>query len=597
MATTTTATPTATPCGGNTSSPNSCSSATAGAEAAALPCCQHETVIEFRPLRTWQGEFGFDWMRVYEGASGRIGGNIPGWEFAHLGGDEKPYIDGASGAARDYPKPPYKVMEPTDPPPVAGEGIVIGGYKSPLEQMSPAEAREKIRGEYMRRDINRPQPLSYRLGTYFVPYLNLFPEKDANGAPLGGQEVPSNPRLALSFSAPPSSTPAPPPPAPALRPPVRRCEAELQVLYDIKNEKPGKIAIEYDPKLFAITGSGASRPKAGSQGVYEYIIPASKYRITPSTYQDSVKVAEVIKIKCLREINVPYHALHVRAYPVVNPRPGDKGTIVGMLNVCGNNASYRKEVKIALVKVITDIGQTTNLATGKFDVDEVGALYHTLHQALITPDIINKDEHGNDYILDLTAAPKFHLASDSDGFIVPAPPPIPGMTNAIPGMVNHGAGFGSYLVAAFNQQLRAKGLNAVADRFLIFAFDEKAAGNISGFALSKEVLEKITNPAGNEVSVIRTIWLPGMALFKGRDRKTLTHEQLHTFTMHHTHSDWGGGNPIPPDSITPNCKYIFPQQATTNILAYGGNSRCSTWHWQWKIMRDNVDVDWNGKKE
>jgi hypothetical protein len=568
-----------------------------------LPCCQHETIIEFRPLNTWRGEFGFDWLRVYEGKSSRqIPSHIDatGWRFDHLNNYEKPYIDGASGAAQGYPLLPYPLTTPnaaprerptlpSDPPPVPGVGMVIGAHKSLLEQMPPADARRRIGNEYIRMPIARPGPLSYRLDTYFVPYLNLFPEQDASGAPLGGQALPPNPRLAFSPPAPPSPTPAPPPPPIALTPPVRRCEAELQVLYDIKNQKPGKIAIEYDPTLFAITGSGSSSPKAGSTNVHEYIIPDSQYGITPATYQDSVKVAETIRIKCLREIGTlfqPDYKLNVVAYPA-NPQPGDGGTVVGMLNVCGNSAIFRKEIKIALVKVITNIGQTSATQTGVFNMDEVNALYHTLHQALITPDIISKDEQGNDYILDLTNDPKFHAARGRAGFIRPGP-----RNSNIAHLIDP-RGFKSHLLNAFKSQLAAKGLNAITDRFLVFAFDENAT--VGGIAFSNGVNERIVHN-GSTVRINQIYWLPATAIFTRRSTGVLAHEQLHALTLRHTHSDWDA-TPTRSVPITPNCKYIFPYKATTNVMSYNHRNMYSTWRWQWEIMRRNVDVDWNGKRE
>jgi hypothetical protein len=434
--------------------------------------------------------------------------------------------------------------------------------------------------------------LDYRLSTYFVPWLNLFPEKDASGAPLGGHPAPSDPkRFAIS----------------GLTPPLRRCEAELQVLYDIKNEKPGKIAIEYDPTLFAITGSGTSGPTQNSGALHEYIIPYKTYGITPKNYQESVKVAETIKIKCLREINAEFHTLEVVAYSFENgmgssPRLMKEGTIVGKLNVCGNAKLYRKEVKITLVRVTTDIrhgmpptvlGGSQGPVTGEFTPADIEAMFHTLHQALITPDVINLDNNGKEYILDLSLDPKFHLASAPGGFIKPVPV---NPSNPSGGIVDPTSSeFQDYIIDEFKRQHFRTHYPAttptITDRFLAFAFAEKApVGGIAFEQLEKESLLDVafSRPMYN-------VWRPATAIFNHRYDETLAHEQLHALTLRHTHSDWEA-TPNRYTCITPNCKYIFPFMTTTNVMSYNHRNMYSTWRWQWKIMQNNVNINWMGKK-
>jgi hypothetical protein len=148
-----------------------------GRPAESPPCTVCETVIEFRPMLTWEGEFGFDWMRVYEGPL--VEHHDPQcsaiWNFGFLVKEEMPYIDGASDAATEYF---FEAHEPYRSPDrktrfydrhnaPLGTGIVSGGSDgvSPLLDFSPAKAQEAIQKEYENFKIIRGRAPSYRLST------------------------------------------------------------------------------------------------------------------------------------------------------------------------------------------------------------------------------------------------------------------------------------------------------------------------------------------------------------------------------------------------------------------------------------------------
>jgi hypothetical protein len=235
---------------------------------------QQETVIEFRPLYIWKGEFGFDWMRIYEGSP--VGHTSTGityssnWHGMFLGPEEMPYIDGAIDAATTYPRP-YEANAETGirhrPAGIAGKGIVWGGFhpSSPLVEMSAAKAQEKLKKEYKSFEIARPGPLSYRLKTYYIPWLNLFPDADAGvSAAVAG--------------------------APSLKittPPPRLSEVSLHLFYDAKNQPPGKLVIEFDKNFIEVNGDNT--------GSYTLSIPSTLLTPTPTNHVGSVRLIGSVK--------------------------------------------------------------------------------------------------------------------------------------------------------------------------------------------------------------------------------------------------------------------------------------------------------------
>jgi hypothetical protein len=84
--------------------------------------------VEFRTLPTYKGEFGFDWLRIDDGAL---------------------------------------TLEP------AYETIVESGYKNATIAMTKSEAQKALKKEYNKISVKKPTPPD---GVYYVPWLNLFPK-------------------------------------------------------------------------------------------------------------------------------------------------------------------------------------------------------------------------------------------------------------------------------------------------------------------------------------------------------------------------------------------------------------------------------------
>ena len=69
-----------------------------------------------------------------------------------------------------------------------------------------------------------------------------------------------------------------------------------------------------------------------------------------------------------------------------------------------------------------------------------------------------------------------------------------------------------------------------------------------------------------------------------RWESTLPHEVLHGLGLSHVHAD---GKPIQ----EVDRKYTYQKYTTDNIMKYndsGIDDRCSTWQWQWEIIRKKL---------
>jgi hypothetical protein len=305
----------------------------------------------------------------------------------------------------------------------------------------------------------------------------------------------------------------------------------------------------------------------------------------------------------------------------------------GELCVCPNTrARHQKEIKIILVRVKTDITKSGTPTTGVFRPDEVKQIFHTMHQALLRPDIADRDTEGHAFELDLSDVPEFHdhnlYASPMGGAPAGALSPPPGSTpgkfvyvlHAIPSVrrerhVFHNASndLHRFLVKKFNEQRVANGWGVIKDCYLLFCFGVEAEFFGTADADTTEV--SVNVPSGHplrsknrRVIVSKPRWRPSTVLARDRDDPTAAHEILHALTLRHTHRDWvtlPTGHTtewtyLGATVISVGCKYLFPFETTSNIMSYCG-SASTTWRWQWAIMQANTTIapdDWTlGKEE
>jgi hypothetical protein len=301
--------------------------------------------------------------------------------------------------------------------------------------------------------------------------------------------------------------------------------------------------------------------------------------------------------------------LIVRAHQL-GCRPEDLGSVAGALKICPNGPSHRAKLKVAFVEVRTNIMNVMSSAgnpvvdTGELkNCTGIVELFHGLHQALIVPDLINKETPtGSPYVLDLTDVPAFrHLSTKPSGDARPdwgklietnpnpQPAQLPQGTKPIP-----------------NEQLAWDHVDfkkALKEEFKRQNPGPQAGGRILIFAWGTEVFVKFDSRSGLGGVCMREpgsqvdfggykIWslntLANVCLFKGGNTGwALAHEIMHALSLQHTHRErWTPPN-IPSNRTGVNgFRYIFPFETTTNIMSYNHAVSHSTWHWQWEAMQD-----------
>ena len=532
-------------------------------------CTKSSVVVEFRPLNNWDGEFGFDWLRVTEAEARDI---------------EQSYIRNA-----DNPTAAFKPNDVTF-------GLVESGYATPTTDLDADPAQSQIKTEYAVHPISdKGRNSKSRHLTYYVPYLNLYPQTGL--APLQA--------LAAGLTEYAATEPRP-------------CEAKLRMIVDIKGQSPESIEIEFNNKDFAITLNIANAETEIDGDTSSLKIPVPKnYTPTPDTAATSRKLVAgaselIVTIRCLRsltsdkEINVyAYHeqddtaankdakddlkknnALHNKANPGT---PNDPTTVIlterklaGQLKVLQNDAPKQKELNVILIKVKTEVNVGTR-QTGSYNPAELKKFSDVLHQALVHPRIITQ-LNNSDIILDLTSDNNFKKN-------LPNAARPRGLNNGyyvLPiGNINKNeVGFGDYIYNQFiNTEINTggtitkpyKNLTRANGYFLVFIFKDK--GNGDGKLFGNVLKDRTGNFVKNVV----------LYQIHAGDTATIPHEGLHGLTLRHTHRD---EHPLK----YPNCRYIFPNSlfygadlATSNIMGYNTNAEAySTWRWQWEKIQANV---------
>jgi hypothetical protein len=121
---------------------------------------------------------------------------------------------------------------------------------------------------------------------------------------------------------------------------------------------------------------------------------------------------------------------------------------------------------------------------------------------------------------------------------------------------------------------------------ICFAFDVDSAADSDG---------------GKVYGQVQDVGIQVVIVYKERGETTLTHETLHGLGIYHTHREVSSGQPTEP-VVSPDAKFVYrhadyltnltpPEnilKATDNFMSYNRNNRKITWHWQWKIIRNNI---------
>ena len=454
-------------------------------------------VVHFRPLDTWRGEFGFDWLRIDDGVT-----------FTK----EKPY-----------------------------EEIIEGGYTDEKtddgkdKDLSKTEAYEKLKKEYEIHPIKRQENSNLSNHTeYFVPYLTMFSEKFVN-------KLPNNLLVKPVF------------------------KVKLKILLEIE-EDLNDLKFEYSEKHFKIN------------------------RETFPTGKTSLSDGGEIEITCIRDIDEDTY-IDVYAYPKSNSSiEGRK--LAGRIIVLKNNNKARKEENIVLVKVSTCVKKNTltDFKEGIFDPREEKALYHSLYQSLIIPNI-------EQTALDLA------FSSDKEDF-------------------QEGGSFISVngkLTIYFLKNIRTLKVGIDTKLFSkvkrIFINKEDDKGDrvnakyknyftVFKFGIDAETIENNTEilyGMAQDIGIRNAFIFPTTTIF------TIAHEVLHGLGLSHTHRDnipLKGTEDNEGNEIGHKYKYIYPcaiknslqsvakeAESTTNIMSYNSNT-FSSWRWQWIIINPNLKTKW-----
>jgi phage-related baseplate assembly protein len=470
--------------------------------------------VEFRPDAAYNGEFGFDWLRVK-------GDPVPKQvQDKGSGGSSQPRSgnNGKSG----------KSDEPARPVETSYKDIILGGFCDGKRNLTKDEAYERLKKEY------RQVPVTFRKGegsTYFVPYLNLYSEEcvkemsDLEGVP-------------------------------------KPCyKATLRVLVDI-NEEVDRLEFDYDKDIFEI-----DRPtltdKEKTQGKTE-----SKDK--------------TIEITCKKSFGDENRGvIRVFAYPKgCADKPMAEQvrlrSLAGKIMVGVNDEQAQKNMKFVLVRVKTIIN--SNVVAGDFTPEHLELLSNTLHQMYINPmfEQYAEEKEGENpliscskqdpMVLDLTQGPYaegFAKYMDDDKI---AKKPIirnPENEEDIPFQRQLDENLANFLRTAFLQQYPQ-----YENSFTIFSFVNDEVEGLPGFC---EV-------AADVKTMKFSHFKQNVVLFGNRKSTTLSHEALHGLGLFHTHFD---------EKVIEEKekKYVFIKDTTDNIMSYA-DSRKTTCHWQWEIVRD-----------
>ena len=465
-------------------------------------------VVYFRPLEDWRGEFGFDWLREVDNA-------------------QTSFIDSNSQQFTDENY--YMLLE---------SGYGDGQHTD----LTPNEAYEKLKRQYLRHPINKEGMTNMNEDEYYVPYLTLFPKSYVDTIN----------------------------PTPAVSP---MYQATLRMLGEI-TEDIDRLEFEYDETLFELD---------------------KKVLSNKSKIEDLEFLQETITITCKEELDSDKE-IRLYAYPkrpAVTSYTDKKGTrpsadldqlvhrrLAGKIIVVKNDATVRKEEKFVLVKVQTDILNGGDKEKGDFDESEKKSFYNTLHQALIIPKVEEYGGENSEVYLNLSADRRFRRGGK---YVEGDKLKTKFYTNQQRQIVK--SEFLKYVQEAFFNDPPENRVR-YAGYFTVFAFgvgNPDTGGETAG---EFELLNRVVI-----ASAIK--FFKNAALYAGRSNNAFCHEALHGLGLYHTHreqKDTINGREVDTEPIIKDSKkkYVYKHKTTTNVMSYNQPRNYTTWRWQWSIINPNI---------
>lgn len=340
---------------------------------------------------------------------------------------------------------------------------------------------------------------------YFIPYLNLFSK---------------------AFSNTINTVPAPP------------FEADLRIFVDI-GQNLNKLEFDFDTNLFTINPT---------------ILSDNQQTTVGHTIESQNKT---VKITCLQDFSEPQQ-IRILAYPI-GVTDKKNAQLAGIIIVNKNDNFTRKEAKIALIGIKTDIQNTGEFSTGSFMPDEKESLYNILHQNLMYCKIVDSG-----LLLDLDNVDDFEQQRNpstnqpiNSGFISE-------LGRILPYRQNTGKKVHQFLSDTFLDPNKYPAHIQYANHFLIFSFDNRSQMDLLGhvaeigdpLVVMYRNVEELTDPPRSS-------------------RYALSHEAMHGYSLYHTQ---------PHEFVLPAIKYLFYLGETDNVMSYS-EFYFTLWQWQREFIK------------
>ena len=392
---------------------------------------------------------------------------------------------------------------------LAYKDIISSGYSTKEDEhgkrrdLTKDEAYSQLRGEYEHHPM---QIDGIDENEYFAPYLTLFSKTFVDTLGI----------------------------APFARP---KYEATLQLI----------VGIERELESFYIECTNPERINIRTEGLTD-------------KNTTSLKKGGTITITCNQDLD-KNEEICIYAYPK-GTHNREEAKLAGKLIILKNDRSTRKEKKIVLVKIETDIDKNGKNEREDFSLEEKTMLYNALHQALIIPIV----EYTT---LNLSSNSEFQIGGD---FIVDGK------------------------IQMTSPTIRERVYNRLQELF----FQQNARYRDNYFTIFKFGVESNKDGLLGETQDIKTENVIIFTLPRGNEDYTLAHETLHGLGLYHTHREvkfvkidgYETKLMMHDEVIIPydrsNKKYIYFYGSTTNIMSYGTLNKFTTWHWQWLIINPNL---------
>ena len=268
---------------------------------------------------------------------------------------------------------------------------------------------------------------------------------------------------------------------------------------------------------------------------------------------------------------------------------GKNKKLVGKLIVLQNNEDVRREEKIALVEVKTDVwNRKIKIEEENFKDEEIKKLCYSLYQSFIIPTLLRRN-------LDLSNEPKFQGRTSLNNIFLPPTPDNIKMDygdvgekyvvygRLIPNRFTYRAARKAFFTEKANEDLKEN------EWFTVFKFGvECNPQEITDSTLGR------AEDVGHRCAFMFTAEKDknGNSNLIEDNYFVLSHEVLHGLWLVHTHRDeeklfLGQVKNSYDDFIGDKYKIIFDRKTTTNIMSYA-KEMYSLWYWQWCIINPKI---------